>query len=64
MPLFNSNKNRKLLSYGHQPVVLVVSKEKYKKLMKGKLSVADQNWQRISGDIQYIDGDSQTGIHF
>lgn len=44
----------KQMSFGHRPVYIVVSHEKYLNLMKGKIPFYEQDWQRIPSDMVFI----------
>jgi len=43
----------KLFSYGHKPVVLEVSKQKFKDLTSGKKPFFREKWERLPGPIDY-----------
>jgi len=44
----------KLLSLGHMPVYLEVSKKEYEELIAGKAPLYRQKWKRVPGDIKQI----------
>lgn len=43
----------KLMSFGHKPVYLKVSKEEYQDLVSGKKGFYQQDWQRIPTEVEY-----------
>jgi len=62
----NFSNQAKLLGFGHTPVYLEVNHEQYLKLMSGDLAMYRQNWQRMTGHIDYtktLDGLSVTFSH-
>jgi len=44
----------KLLSYGHKPVAVELTKTQFNDVVTGRIPMFDQKWKRIAADVEYI----------
>ena len=60
----NLTHQAKLLGFGHKPIVLRLSKERYGELVEGRSAFYEQDWKRIPTEVEFINLDDKFGIVF
>jgi len=54
----------KLLSYGHKPVYVEISRSQFSDMIDGKIPMYDLKWKRISAEVDYIKCDEGLAMTF
>ena len=53
-----------MLSYGHKPVYVEISRGQFSDMIDGKIPMYDLKWKRITAEVDYIKCDEGLAMTF